>query len=166
MTKPLKWFLYIFAGAVTVAVLAIILAKFMPSPKEEVKPQPHEEKKPALEVNKKDLPKENLPGIFPQDIPIESGAGITQNFTVNTPDGRTQFTRGFITKKTLAENYKIYSDYLNKNSWKITASIDQPAIKVLSATNGTNSIKIDITENSTLNQKTVVISLITDKETK
>jgi hypothetical protein len=70
-------------------------------------------------------------------------------------------TRQFISKKTLAENYKIYTAYLKKEGWKIEAALDQETVKSIFATKGERtSITITMNQNATTAESTVDISFV------
>ncbi len=97
-----------------------------------------------FKVTQRDVDQSKLPDKFPADIPLEQGAKITQNYSSTTADGHYQATREFETKKTLAENVKLYTDYFKKNGWIIGTGIDQPDFKVVSATKGNLSLQVTI----------------------
>ena len=163
--KSLKPFLFILLAAVLLGGGGIALYYYNTSQSPQVAPPVTTEKPEKTEVAKKEVPDTQLPEGFPINLPIESGAQITQNFTVTTPDGRTQSTRGYVSTKSLADSYKTFTDYLKKEGWIITAEVDQPKLKVLSATAGGKNIKIDMTESAD-GQKTISISLISPKKVK
>ncbi len=72
-----------------------------------------------------------LPDKFPADLPSEAGAKITQNFNATEADGRFNATRQFQSKNSLADNLKIYTNYLKSNGWEILTTDDQPSLKVV-----------------------------------
>ena len=115
------------------------------------------------EFVKSDVESYKLPNGFPIDMPLEENARILQNYVVSTPDGRSQSTRSFETQKSLAENYKLYSDYMKKNNWEINVKVDQANLKVLSGSSAGLELKIDITQSSVSSPRVVTISLISSK---
>lgn len=69
------------------------------------------------------IPQNQLPSALPSDIPIEKDAVISRNEVVRLPNGEIQYIRKFISKKTVAENYKIYKAYIS-NTLKWTIKVD------------------------------------------
>lgn len=116
----------LFKIAIAIGIIAIIaigfyfydLAKHRQSNSEQTN-------QPLFSVDKKDLIQAAIPKGFPQDLPVESGAEVLQNYEATTNDGRTQSTRITATKKTLTEAVKIYSDFFTKSGWK-TISTETP----------------------------------------
>ena len=103
-------FIKLLLAIVAVLILAFVLYKFVGNNR-----QSSELKTPETAVVKKmDVDFSKLPEKFPTNIPIESGAKITQNYNATTPEGEFQATRSFVTTKTLAENIKIYSNILDE----------------------------------------------------
>ncbi len=100
------------------------------------------------------------PQKFPADIPIESGAKITQNYNATTADGHLQATRVFETKKSLEDNFKIYTNYLTKAGYEVKSTVDQTNYKMVYGIKDNSTIQVSIDENSQLNVKTVNISYI------
>lgn len=163
--KSLKPFLYVLLAAVLLGGGGIALYYYNTSQSPQVAPPLTTQTPEKTEVTKKEVPVTEYPEGFPINLPIEPDAQITQNFNVTTPDGRTQSTRGYVSAKSLADSYKIFSEYFKKEGWIITAEVDQPKLKVLSATAGGQNIKIDMTE-SVDGQKSISISLISPKRVK
>ncbi len=99
--------------------------------------------------------------MFPEDVPIENGAKITQNYNATSPDGRFQATRTFETTKTLDENFKIYLGYFEKNNWEINASLDQENYKMIYAYKDRGFMQISMSSNAVSGIKVVDISFTT-----
>ncbi len=100
-----------------------------------------------------------LPDRFPANFPLEKNVPINANYTAQA-EGAFQSTRQFISKKTLAENYKLYSDYLKKDGWKIEATLDQEMVKSIFATKGRASVTVTMAQNTTTSESTVDISFV------
>ncbi len=109
-------------------------------------------------VKKQDVDVNKNPEKFPADIPIESGAKITQNYNATAQDGRFQATRVFETKKTLDENLTIYKNYLSKAGYKVQSTVDQNNYKMIFGTKDEASLQISIDNNTAFNIKTVSIN--------
>ncbi|HEX3099864.1 MAG TPA: hypothetical protein VHQ41_02735 [Patescibacteria group bacterium] len=139
---------FIVAGLV-VAVGTVIYKKY-------VAPTPVAIKLP---VQQKDLPVNQVPEKFPTDVPIETGATITQNYNATADDGRFQATRAFETNKSLAENLTLYTNYLKAGGWTLNPVIDQDMFKLISGSKGNQQIQFAMTENNVSHKKTVTISL-------
>jgi hypothetical protein len=79
----------------------------------------------AFSVEKTDLQSDQLPQGFPENLPEEAGAKITQNYDATTNDGRVQSTRVMTTNKSLAVAVETYSDFFAGLGWKaITGNSD------------------------------------------
>jgi len=102
---------------------------------------------------------EKLPERFPADFPIEEGTKIISNYNYEK-DGVFQSTRQFESQKTLAENYKIYKEYLNSNGWTINSSMDLETSKFLLAVKDGSTVSVNISSNSSTKQNTVDISFV------
>ncbi len=109
-------------------------------------------------VTKTNVDFDKAPQGFPEGVPIETGAKLTQNYNATTPDGRFQATRVFETSKTLDENLAIYSDYLKKQGWEIGSTLNDPTYKVVSGTKGVQNMQVVIDENKVNKIKTVSIT--------
>ena len=124
----------------------------------QVMTQSKTEKSPELKVAKQDVDAAKLPDRFPNSLPLEPGAMVLQNYNATAASGMYQATRTFVTSKTLAENFRVYDDYLKKNDWTIVNSINRDNFKVLSATKGKESLQVTMNEYAGNHRKTVEIS--------
>lgn len=100
-----------------------------------------------------------LPDRFPANFPLEKNVPINANYTAQA-EGAFQSTRQFISNKSLAENYKLYSDYLKKDGWKIEATLDEATVKSIFATKGRASVTVTMSQNTTTRESTVDISFV------
>ncbi len=114
----------------------------------------------SAKVQKTDVDLDKKPESFPENIPLEAGANITQNLNATTPTGQFQATRVFETKKSLTENLTIYNEFLKSAGWTTNSTIDTPNHKVVIASLGKKSFQISIDQNKTTQIKTVSISYI------
>lgn len=115
------------------------------------------------QVEKTNIDFSKTPEKFPKDVPIEAGAKITQNFNATTPTGQFQATRVFETKKSLADNLTLYSNFLKKNNWTIKSTIDNSNYKMVIASLDKKNLTIAIDENKTTKIKTVNISYVENR---
>lgn len=100
-----------------------------------------------------------VPGGFPANLPWESGAKVLQNFQAKDPSGNTaQSFRAFISDKSLADNFALYQKYLKDNGWTTVSSLDQTALKRLSATKGSSRLEITISHDSSFDKTVVNVS--------
>ncbi|QQS22838.1 hypothetical protein IPM19_04405 [bacterium] len=112
---------------------------------------------PSVQKTNVDFAK--LPDKFPEDIPLETDAKITQNYNSTTPEGHFQATRTFETQLTLAENYGIYEKFLKDNGWTIIATTNDPGYKMIAGSKDKQNIQVTIDENKGSSKtKTVSIS--------
>ncbi|MBL8030206.1 MAG: hypothetical protein JNN11_03085 [Candidatus Doudnabacteria bacterium] len=88
--------------------------------------------KNVLPFKETDVPAQTLPEGFVVGFPLEANAVVLNNTSANTAVGL-QSSRMFVSKKSVEENYKIYSDYLTKNKWKVLASVNDTSLKSISA---------------------------------
>ena len=79
------------------------------------------------EVKVTDVKKEQVPSDYFKGFPMETGAEVLTNNTSASAEG-TQSTRKFVSKKTLADNYKLYTNYLKTNGWTIKGTITSPCL--------------------------------------
>ena len=115
--------------------------------------------KPILRVYKKDLTSDQIPDKFPAElVKLEVGCKLTQNYNASAADGRFQATRACETTKTLADQIKIYRDYLAKNSWNIQDTLDQDTVKVVIANKNDAQILVVADENATTHIRTVTVT--------
>lgn len=102
-----------------------------------------------------------LPNNFPSNLPIETGAQLLENYEAVAPDNRKQSTQVYTTRKSLSENIKIYSDYMQKNGWQITSQEDKPTYKMIYGSKAGSFMQIDLTEQSSPLVNTVGINITT-----
>jgi hypothetical protein len=151
-SKKIIWvFVVIAIVAVGVAIVVGLLSKQQTTSDKSTKSG-------EFTVNKKDVAITKLPDKFPADLPMEKEAKVLQNYTSTTAAGGYQATREFETKKTLAENVKIYTDYLKKSGWTMGTGIDKTDFKVVSATKEDLSLQVTV-QSLPSNVNTVTISL-------
>ena len=106
------------------------------------------------------VPTETLPDKFPADFPLEKNVPVNANYNAQT-EGAFQSTRQFVSQKTLAQNYTLYTDYLKKDGWTIEAALDQETVKAIFASKGSNmSVTINISRNESTAENTVDISFV------
>ena len=90
------------------------------------------------------VPSAEVPQGLPDNIPWESDAAVLQNFTAkDSATGKTQSTRVYVSSKTLDANFVIYQKYLQDNGWTVNSTVNQAAVKNLSATK--SGARLDIT---------------------
>lgn len=96
---------------------------------------------------KTELPVSQTPAKFPAEVPIEKGAKILQNYNISDADSL-QATRVFETTKSLDENFNLYKEFFTKNGWTIINTLNQPQLKVISATKEDFHAQVTIAENA------------------
>lgn len=69
------------------------------------------------QIEKVNLESDQLPSVFPKDIPIEAGSETKQNYEAKAKDGRKQSTFSTTTTKTLTETVKVYQDFFLDKGW-------------------------------------------------
>jgi hypothetical protein len=105
--------------------------------------------------------KSQLPTKFPTDMPLENDTEVTQNYNATSENGGFQANRTFVTKKSLKDNYNIYTQYLKTHGWNITASVDQDSYKMVTGSKGNQQLQISISENS-ISKVPLVAIFLTD----
>jgi hypothetical protein len=128
-------------------------------PKSKVEPTATSDFSTSIPESIKQIPPEKLPSFFPLKIPLEKNAKVLQNYS-QIIGNKEQSTRQFISQKSIAENFRIYKDYLQKNSWTIVNTLDQPEIKSLSAKKTPNNLIITMTSNNLTKEVIVDITMI------
>lgn len=153
MSSSIKKAVLIVLGIVLLSALgAVVASQFRKSDTAQV-----EDKK--LEVNKTEVPASQLPGNLPQDLPYEKDAKVIQNFSAVAEDGAKQYTRSYETKRSAAENIKVFTDYLTKNGWTITATIQNGEYNVVAARKEKMAFQMDINTDSETKALKVTISM-------
>ncbi|MBL8030204.1 MAG: hypothetical protein JNN11_03075 [Candidatus Doudnabacteria bacterium] len=125
-------------------------------PKKEVKAP--EVKETTLE---QPLPKpvehSKLPEKFIAGFLLEENVTVTDNYNSET-DKIFQATRQYVSKKSLAENYKLFENYLNSNSWKIVSRAQNEQYRILSAEKDGTMVTVSMTANALEKQNIVDIT--------
>lgn len=109
----------------------------------------------SLNVTLTEVSKTTVPERFPANFPLEKGADVRSNYTAQTANSF-QSSRAFSSKKTVAENYFLYSAFLKKDGWKILSSIDHPDSKFLYAQKGPHEFVTIAIDKVTTDGKTTV----------
>lgn len=144
-----------------ILVAALIVGIFWYTKKVNIKEQNQSTSSvPISHFTRTDVALDKAPDKFPKDIPGESGAKVTQNYNVSTPDGRYQATRVFESNKSLIENFSIYKNYLTSNGYNIQSTVDQTSYKMIFGIKGDKSLQVTMDESTGVNIKTVNISYI------
>lgn len=151
--KLLPFFLVLFFALTFLAVVGYLAFKFY-----------NKEAPPASPVEKPEfsvlpVPVETLPDKFPANFPLEKNVPVNTNYNAQT-DGAFQSTRQFVSKKTLAQNYSLYTDYLKNNGWTIETTLDQEAVKSIFASKGGTSVTVTMSHNESVAENTVDISFV------
>ncbi len=142
-----------------VALIALALVGAFIYNKMNVKPKTEEAAPQPLEIKKVQVPATQLPGNLPSDLPIEKDAKVLQNFSATVDNLGVQYTRSYETKKSLAENLAIFTDYLKKNGWTITATLDKEQYKMVAGRKGKDSMQVQMNTDPETKAHTVSISL-------
>ncbi len=118
----------------------------------------------ATEVDKSPLTQIEIskyPDYIPKNIPWEKDAAILDNYEFPAKTG-TQYSRKYLSQKTLEENVAIYQKYLEDNKWKIVTDTNQADFKMFAATRPDLSgrLVITIAKSQVLGRITVEVSFI------
>lgn len=149
-------------GFLVVVVVAIVVAKMtMPKTDKPVVKEQNEEKKndtkPAVSIT--EIPKDKIPDKMPSNLPIESDAKITQNYSA--VQGQSfQYTRAYETKKSIVDVRKSYQDYFAKNGWKVVATLDDAGLKVFTAVKDELQMQVSMSD-STISKLVLVEITVT-----
>lgn len=143
MVKKLITFIVIVA-AVTALVLYLNKPKINKGPA--VTTNNGQQKTVQTEPTVKAVEITQLPEMFPADFPIEAGAEVVSNYNAQA-NGVNQATRQFNSKKTLAQNIKIYMDYFQNSDWTLLGASKQKEVFAVVAENKDKK-KLQITINS------------------
>lgn len=104
---------------------------------------------PSLSVTK--IENDIIPEGFPANILLEKDGVILENKSITSQDkpGIIQYTRKFISKKNLDENYVLYKNFLEKNNWNIVSLDKKDSLGSLIAVDSNNTqLMITISKNS------------------
>lgn len=73
-------------------------------------------------VETKTVPVAQAPAGLPDNLPIEPGSQVLENYqATTTSDGRVQGTRKFTSKKSLSDAVKVYVDFFAKTGWTVAS---------------------------------------------
>ncbi|TSA45498.1 hypothetical protein D4R52_02335 [bacterium] len=114
--------------------------------------------KKGPEVKRTDLAKDAVPAGFPAEIPIEQGAKIVTNFQATNTEGKLQGTRVFESQKTVAQNYKIYTDFAANYAWKVMGKSESENLSSLLLAKDTAQLTINISKNTITGVVTVELN--------
>lgn len=144
---------------VALAVIAAMAVKISKRPSSKAPAsQAGQQGSQPMKVVQTDVPVTKTPDSFPVNIPMEKDAKITQNYNAKAENGLYQATRVFESVKSLDENFKIYSDYINSNGWKLVSSLNQENLKALAAQKDKGNLQVTLNENSQTHIKTVSVT--------
>lgn len=95
-----------------------------------------------------------FPTGFPSDIPVEKDVKFTQSYTLDYPQAQ-QLSIVFGSKKTMKENYALYSDYVKKEGWTILNTHEKHEFSFLYALKENMDMSVVITDRSVLPDKEI-----------
>lgn len=120
-----------------------------------------------VEVAKEDMPEiaqigeDKLPNKIPDDLPMEDGAEIIQNFEARKLDeGKYQSTRKYKSQKSVGDLFVDYNNYFLEKKWQVLDTLSEETFAVLAAeTASQENILVHISENTVTHQVTVDITV-------
>src|SRR3989338_2334245 len=139
-----KWI----GGAVAI-ILVIVAIAFLGKVKVN-DPEPSPTPPPPNKIE--NVPVNQAPKGFPTQLPIESGAEITNNYNATSPDGRFQAARVFSSTKSVQANFDFYNNYLTKNNWKVLGVVNEsarPDQRAIFAQHSTGLLNVTIYKSAT-----------------
>lgn len=154
--EPNKSHLKLIAGLLVLTVLVIIGVMFFMQNNEEQQPQATAPQQEG--ITKSDIPSDQVPSKIPANAPIENTPYVLHNYSVTTPEGQIQHTRTYQTEKTLAQNMKIFTDYLKAEKWEISNPIDQEDYKMVSGYKGNQNLQFEMNVEPVTGINTVTVS--------
>jgi len=114
-----------------------------------------------FKVEKTEVAKKDYPKGFPANIPVEEGAEVVYNYNAtNSQDNKTEGTRVYVSKLSLEENLRIYSNYFKGNGWVIIQTVDDKDTKLLVATKTGQQLNVVISQNTVTGKIKVTITVI------
>lgn len=143
--KKLSKKLYTAVGILAVIAILLGIAYYFKFSKHRTQP---------FKVSTKTLDSSMVPSGFPENMPIEAGSSVLQNYESYTTDGRKQSTRVASTSKNLDEAVKTYSDFFVHLGWTLIPIPDSGV--------GVNSVSALLKNDD----NTLLISARTDEATK
>lgn len=107
---------------------------------------------PKVEIS--EVANNQLPSDLFKGLPMDnSGKVLVNNNSVS--DTGTQYTRRYETAKTLDQSFKLYSDFVKKNSWKVVSSNSTDVVKYVEAKKDGTTMTVNFSQN-TLTKKNEV----------
>jgi len=95
------------------------------------------------------VPANQLPAVFPPNIPMEPNRQIVENYNASAANGQEQATRSFQSLQTVAANVSLYENFLAdpKNGWTVLSSTtSNTADATLLAKNAGGILTIEISQ--------------------
>ena len=105
-----------------------------------------------------EVPKGQMPLNFPADFPSGNQMVVYQNTQTLLNGSYHESAMQFASSLSADANYALYTAYFQKNNWILGTTVNQSAVKTISAQKGSLQAIITISENAT--SKAVIVNTV------
>ncbi len=112
-----------------------------------------------VKVDKQEVSASELPAGLPENVPIEPGSIIIENYKATTEGDRVQGTRTFTSRKTIAEAIKVYTDFFTKSAWNKAAEQTGEGFSTVLLKRNDSTLLIVVKEDASLKLRVVELTL-------
>ncbi|MDE2312443.1 MAG: hypothetical protein KGJ93_05170 [Patescibacteria group bacterium] len=133
---------------VLLAIIAVVARTRKSAPAPQQQSSQSSASQPSLAAGEtKVLPQNEIPSGLPADLPLDKAATAVQNFESKAADGgKTQFTRVYLSAQSMDDNFTAYQDYLQKQGWHISETMNLAVMKKLVAEKSGATMEITISK--------------------
>lgn len=110
-------------------------------------------------VTVKEVSKTIAPAGLPENMPIEAGSKILQNYEATAKQGNIQGTRKLTTNKSIPEAVKVYTDFFSKLSWKVVEEKQDESYSTVLMKRNKSTLLIVVRKDSAAGTNVVEITL-------
>lgn len=112
------------------------------------------------EIETKAIAASDAPGSLPENLPIEAGSRILQNYEATSKgQNLVQGTVKFTTSQTLSAAVKTYTDFFSKAAWTVVSTKQEQGYETALMRRNDSTVLIVAARDSNLNQNVVEITL-------
>jgi len=142
---------------IALVALAIIIAVILWQQKKDKAPAQTNENIGNIQV--KAIEPGDVPGGLPENLPIEPGSEVLQNYQATANGDRIQGTRKFTTKKPLASAIKTYTDFFKASAWVVVDEQNGDGYQTVLLRRNDSTVLVVVREDAAAKKNVVEITL-------
>lgn len=148
---------------VIILIMSAALAGFFLYRSQKSAPPLEESSRTAHQIEVVDLPKAQNPAGIPQDLPLDPGSKVIQNYESTAPDGRIQSTKKFTTPLGVDEALAKYHKFFEARGWK--RNVTGPLTSPLAYKGANGALMIVVNEDASQTGSEVEITVLQTQTT-